>query len=284
MRIAQLSDIHFTNYTLFPPYLFSKRVLGMLNWFFTRRSHFSEEPAFTLLPLLEELQVDLILFCGDFTTTALTQEYQKAHVWKKNLTIPLLSVPGNHDHYTYMSAYQKRFYRYFENPTAPFPYRLKTDRLEIHPLSESFYLIALDTIQATNPYSSRGFFTPELKTTLSNALETIPSSAKIFLMNHYPLFANDEERRSLDNAKELQRLIEQDPRVCLYLQGHSHRHTIAPLTPSNLPLLLDGGCLGKKQNATWNLIDIKPTGCTVEAYTWNTSWQPFHKESFLWRS
>lgn len=288
MRIAHLSDFHFTQYTGNPFRLFSKRILGHLNWFFFRRKNFFPEKLLDPLPsLLKELKVDWILLGGDFSTTAMKEEFQQAKRFVEKLSSPWIAIPGNHDHYTKRSYRKKHFYRYFTNererihhPTDFFT--LAKHGIEAHALPQGWWVIALDTAQATHLYSSQGHFSERQEGFLKEILKSIPPEAPILLLNHYPFLLNDEPRRNLIRAEALQKCLEETPRIRLYLHGHTHRHTVADLQSNRLPLVLDSGSCSQGKKAAWNLIDLSPEGCSVATYRWNEKWQKTKTETFSW--
>ncbi len=282
MRIVQISDLHFTHLTWNPLRLLSKRLLGHLNWFFSRKTNFSYEPLKELPSLFQELNVDLILWGGDFTTTALFKEYEEASRFIQQFPQKAIAIPGNHDHYTYRSFREKHFYQFFSNPQTS-PFTLKEHSLEIHPIAPHWHLIALDTARPTPPTSSRGLFSETLEEKLKHALEQIPKENFVILFNHYPFFEQEHSSRNLDRKEALRKILEETPQIRLYLHGHTHRHAVADLRPNQLPILLDSGCPVQKQKATWNLIDLLPDTCEVSAYHWEDSWCPFRKEKFLWQ-
>ncbi len=282
MRIAQISDLHFTKITWNPLRLCSKRIFGNLNWLRTRAALFESEP---LQPLAEEIlrqKVDLILIGGDLTTTSLTEEFLAADQFISQFTSPKLLIPGNHDCYTKTSEYTQRFYRYFSNPPSSSGFSLKKNRLESHPLAHGWRLIALDTTQATSPISSRGEFSPTLQKNLEDLLEALPPEEPILLWNHYPFLPNDTPSRTLNRSEELQKIITRHPNIRLYLQGHTHRHTIADLRPGGLPIILDSGCPVQKPNHSWNLIELTPQSCKIEAYRWEKKWKVVTEKHFVW--
>lgn len=287
MRIAQISDFHYTQMTWNPFRLFSKRLFGNLNWLIQRKSEFSREPLEALPKLFENLGVDWVLLGGDFTSTAVKEEYVLARQFVSKISQPWIAIPGNHDHYTYWSFKKKRFYRYFSNPPKPIScsadfFTLKDQGIEAHQISFEEWIVALDTARATNPYSSRGIFSTKLEAYLKEILQLIPEDAHITVLNHYPFFQNDETRRTLERGEALMELIQKDKRIQLYLHGHTHRHTIADLQPNNLPVILDSGSCAKKNKGTWNLIDLQPNGCEISVYTWNKAWQKTRTEIFEW--
>jgi 3',5'-cyclic AMP phosphodiesterase CpdA len=277
MRIAQISDFHFTKLTCNPFRLISKRILGHINWLIKRRNAFSVAQLEALPPLFQELGVDLILFGGDFTTTSMKEEYEQASYFVKQFSQPYLAIPGNHDHYTRSSFKKKAFYRTFPNPL------LQETGVEARCIKPNWWVVSLDTIIATNIYSSQGLFSEKLEKELKTTLDKIPSTDSIILFNHYPFFDNDDIRHSLIRGDALQKLIESDPRIRLYLHGHTHRNTIANLQPNNLPIVLDGGSCAQTKNGAWNLIDINDQECTISSFAWNGSWQKNRKETYLWR-
>lgn len=266
----------------------SKRILGTLNWLFLRKNEFSTAPLAPLPALLRSLKVDWVVFGGDFTTTALPEEFEIAADFVKRVSQPWIAIPGNHDKYTYRSDRNKHFYRYFATQRKEIAqpvdfFTLKDQGVEAHRLSPGWWIVALDTALATNPYSSEGLFSEKLESYLKEVLSLIPESDSIILLNHFPFFSNDEPRRQLVRREALRALIEQDPRIRLYLNGHTHRNTIADLQPSRLPVVLDSGSCTQTKRASWNLIDLKERGCTVQSYKWIEGWTPDRREEFEWK-
>jgi 3',5'-cyclic AMP phosphodiesterase CpdA len=150
-----------------------------------------------------------------------------------------------------------------------------------------WWLIALDTAIATSLISSNGYFSFELEQKLEKALKEIPANHHVILINHFPIFSNESARKSLIRKEALKKLIEKFPKIKLFLHGHTHRHCIADLRSSHLPIFLDSGSTVQKEGGTWNLIDITATGCDVEVFK-NTNadrdafWQPILKSNFNW--
>jgi len=288
MRIAQISDFHFTHMTWNPLRLISKRLLGNLNWLFNRKSVFAHGQLSPLPALFSDLKVDLVLIGGDFSTTALTEEFEKAKAFVQTLSQPWLAVPGNHDHYTFASWRRKTFYRYFSNGKEEIAhpvdfFNLKEHGAEAHRIAPGWWVLALDTARATNPYSSKGLFSEKLESYASEILDLLPPGDSVICLNHYPFFHQDEPRRNLERGEALQALLQKSPQVKLYLHGHTHRHSIADLQPSRLPIVLDSGCAVQGGEGTWNLIDLLPDHCRVEAYRWKDRWEPFRSETFEWK-
>lgn len=284
MRIAQISDFHFTRLTWNPLSLLSKRILGHFNWLFSRTHAFSEDILDDLPRLFESLQVDYVVLGGDFTTTALDKEFETAKEFVQKFSMPWLAIPGNHDVYTYASERKKTFYRFFQ-PKGPKleGFSLEKDRLEAHQICPSYWLVALDVCRATNFYSSRGLFSEIMERKFEDMLSKIPSEDSIVICCHYPFFGHDAYRRTLKRGEALQKILEKDRRIRLFLHGHTHRHAIANLQPSGLPVILDSGSCAQKERASWNLIDLKEEGCTVTGYRYQEGWQPFLTKDIPWK-
>ena len=283
MRIVQISDFHFTRPTWNLLRLFSKRILGHFNWLLSRTHTFSEDILEELPQLFKELKVDHVILGGDFTTTALEKEFGAARKFVDQLPAPWTAIPGNHDVYTYRSDRNKVFYQFLghEEPDA-FGYSLAKDKLEARRLNDSYWLMALDVCRATNPYSSRGFFSENLEEKMKKVLSLIPSEDSIVVSCHYPFFHHDAHRRTLKRGEELRKVLEHDSRIRLFLHGHTHRHTIANLQPSGLPVVVDSGSCAQKSRASWNLIELRKGGCTIEPYHYKEGWKPGALEEIAW--
>ena len=288
MRIAHISDFHYTRLTANPLRLFSKRLMGHVNWLFARKHNFSEEILEPLPTLFQELGVDLVLLGGDLTTTALLEEFEVANRFVKKLKTPWIAIPGNHDTYTYNSHRNRHFYRYFTNkrPSISHPvdfFTLKDHQIEAYRLFDGTWLVALDVSRATNLYSSRGLFSEKQEERLIEILSLIPATDSILLLCHYPFFQNDQWRRNLERGDALQALLENEPRIRLFLHGHTHRRTMADLQPSGLPIVLDSGSCAQLGRASWNLIDINSSGCKVDVYRWLDKWNCIEEQEFTWK-
>ncbi|MBS0620049.1 MAG: metallophosphoesterase [Verrucomicrobia bacterium] len=283
-RFAHISDLHFFKGNWSPSQFLTKRWLGNCNYLFSRRHQFIPEKLEELIPLFEEKQVDGVLITGDLSTTSLPGEFAKAKTFVDALEKRfkhVYTIPGNHDQYT-KSAYKNHlFYDYFKTNWGGSSC-LKRDGLTLTEIGNNWWICALDTAVATSLLFSTGYFSPELEKRLSDALSSLPPDAQVILLNHFPLFSNESARKKLVRKEALRKLLEKHPSIKLYLHGHSHRHCIADLRKSQLPILLDSGSTAQKQGATWNLIDITPEGCSVQVYKNTAGWQPISQSTFTW--
>lgn len=276
MKIAQISDLHFSHVSFSPFQFFSKRWLGNLNALFLRK-HLRFQDRLNVLPsFFKELGVDHILICGDLSTTSHKKEFAKAaglvrEFEQKGMNV--FSVPGNHDQYTTQAYKDMTFYDYFGSD------KLKENGVSSEELGNGWWLVRIDTAIATSWVSSRGLFSLETESNLEELLSSLPSNAKVILMNHYPFFQHDSPRKTLERGRELQALIQSFPKVKLYLHGHTHRHCIADLRNSELPIILDSG---SAPNGSLNLIDIDDRGVEVQVFAWENGWKQIRKVSLKW--
>lgn len=282
LKLAHLSDFHMAKVTWNPLRLCSKRFFGTLNYAFNRKKILSRKSLDALIPFLKGLSIDQVFLGGDFTTTALQEEFEEAKEWVERLPFSWIAVPGNHDCYTKRSHRTKRFYRYFGSGKGGVP-SLEREGVEVHFLGESWWLVCLDTARATPPSSSQGLFGEAQEAILIQALEGLPKEASILLLNHYPFFANDEEKRILVRGGALEAILRKDHRIKAYLHGHSHRHTIADLQVSGLPLVLDSGAAADERRGTWNLLTLAKEWIQIEVCRWNGGEWGFERtEKVMW--
>jgi 3',5'-cyclic AMP phosphodiesterase CpdA len=294
-RLAHLSDLHFSKLIWNPLQIFSKRWLGNLNLLLKRKHTFRPDLLTTLFPIFHERRIDAVLITGDLTSTSHEKEFLAAKQFIESLEkekFKVFTLPGNHDQYT-KKAYKKQlFYQFFNTtydlaPTSLHALHLKEDGLARAYFDHGWWLIGLDTAIATSLISSNGYFSSELEQKLEKALKEIPSDHRVILINHFPLFSNDSARKSLIRKDALKKLIERFPKIKLFLHGHTHRHCIADLRSSHLPIFLDSGSTAQKEGGTWNLIEITASGCEVEVFKNRSKddqilWQPMIKSNFKW--
>jgi 3',5'-cyclic AMP phosphodiesterase CpdA len=285
VRIAHISDLHFSKISLSPMQFFSKRWVGNLNLIFSRKREFITTQLQTLIPLFQKLQVDLVVVTGDLSTTSLKQEFEKAHHFLnefKKWNMQVIAIPGNHDHYTKNAWRTKRFYQVLDDLEGK-NYSLKKDGLAAVDLNASWMVVALDTALATSLTSSRGCFSEELEEKLVSLLSKIPPSKQILMLNHFPFFQHERLNKTLERADALKSVLKRFTNVRLYLNGHTHTHCVADLRSNGLPIVLDSGSAALQHSGSWNLLDLFPQGIELQAFktiSEGNDWQPFRKASW----
>ncbi|PIS00583.1 MAG: hypothetical protein COT84_06695 [Chlamydiae bacterium CG10_big_fil_rev_8_21_14_0_10_35_9] len=285
IRIAHISDLHFSKISYHPSQFLTKRWVGNVNLLLFRRDMTSKEHLWQLPDFLEKEKVDLVLVSGDLSCTSMTDEFQMAAEFLSTLkekNIPYLVIPGNHDHYIKEAYQAKLFYQFFQNPasTVRKDLTLKDNRIEVQKINEKWWAIVFDTALPTSFLSSQGLFPEDLENTLIEVLKTVPKDVSLMLVNHYPFFQNDIPKNRLVRGRKLKKILEKHPNIKLYLHGHTHRETIADLRPSSLPIILDSGCTGDRKRGSFHIMDLKNDELELSVYKWKNSWDLSEKQSF----
>jgi 3',5'-cyclic AMP phosphodiesterase CpdA len=288
LNIAHLSDLHFAKFSWDPSQIFSKRWIGNLNLLFSRRKKSGQANLPALIELLKSLETHLVIITGDLTTTSLKKEYQLAQNFLHVLSdqgIKVVVIPGNHDHYTKEAYREKHFYEFFPSTLhthqETHSLNLKEHALAIKPLTQTWWLIALDTALSTSLISSRGLFSKALEDKLKETLSHIPNNHKVIIANHFPFFTQDSPRKILARGNALKETLKQFPQVKLYIHGHTHRSSLADLRGNHLPIILDSGSTGMLPRQSWNRLLLKEEELTIQQFELqNSHWQAFRTETF----
>lgn len=286
LRIAHISDLHFAKLSLNPLQIFSKRFIGNVNSLLSRKKVFLRSRLDALIPLFEEHKISHVIITGDVSTTSYKKEFALAKDFVQELEkrgISVFTLPGNHDRYTQSACKNRLFYQFFKPQfSAKSKYNLKDHGIALVPLKKNWWLITLDTSRATSWVSSQGYFSEGLEQRLEEVLASLPKEDRVIVANHFPFFRHDAFRKTLRRARALRALIQRHPQIALYLHGHTHRHCIADLRINQFPIILDSGSTAHRDHGSWNMIDIQPTGCTIDAFHWNGAWQSAKQQQFSW--
>lgn len=277
-RLVHISDLHFAKIHFGISQFFSKRWVGNAHLVLRRKKEMSIDLLDPLLSSIASVQPDLILISGDLTSTSSLKEFKQALEFTsklKTICPKIAIIPGNHDHYTKKAYRLKRFYDFF--PSHP----LKQDRLEPLQLSQDLWMILLDTTLATGLFCSKGAFTNKLADHLKQTLSLLPKTAKIIIVNHFPL----ESSRSnpLDNSDLLLEILKQDRRICFYLHGHDHLHKVSDRRDESLPIFIDSGSATHKKQGSWTMLEYDLDRCTLTPFhvTPNKTWKQQKPITFI---
>lgn len=271
LRIAHISDLHFSKISLSPKMFFSKRWFGNLNLIFFRRNLYNPKNAFLLPEFLSNERVSHIVITGDMTTTSLEKEYMLAkelidELQSANMTTYL--IPGNHDHYTKQTCNDRIFYQYFPKQFSNFlpEWNLEDHRITVEHLVDNFYLIGLDTTKAATLLDSTGVFSEELERSLERVLQELPKDSRVIVANHFPLFTQEHNRRIMRRATALQQLIKRFPSIICYLHGHTHRRCLADLRKSDYPIIMDSGSFSHQKHGSFHILELHPDILQIYIY------------------
>ena len=220
--LLHITDLHFWKVVLNPLKLCNKRFLGNLNVILRRRRHFLTHHATDFADQLVSRGVPQLLISGDLSSTALAAEFEEAAAFVSGLQrrgmVPI-TIPGNHDVYTFESVRARRFDRYFGDgsPQGGLP--------AIRTLTGGTPLLLVPTV-CPNLISSRGRVT---QATIADTVERLAECASTVLVcGHYPLLHETyayrmTSTRGLRNAEGLRRALGESGKDILYLSGHVHR-------------------------------------------------------------
>jgi 3',5'-cyclic AMP phosphodiesterase CpdA len=275
VRIAHLSDPHFSFFTSHPNQFLSKRWIGNFNFQLFRKRTYQTEQLWHLPDLLSQLKVDVVLITGDFSSTSLDEEFE---VGKKFIEafyykgLPIHFLPGNHDCYTRAVERCKRFYDFFPSPA------LREKKVECISLLPGWWYIGLDCTLATPPFCAYGYFKKETEQFLVEALAQIPRNDRVILANHFPLFPTGHPLHDLKRVEVLQKIMQESTQTVLYLHGHDHHPYIIDRQEEGFPLTLNSGSCANLLHSTFFIFELFEHECLVQQLlysdaTWNIHWQ-----------
>ena len=279
LRIAHISDPHFSHISYDLKQFLTKRWLGNTNLFLFRSKAYQTKHLNHIPELLEKLKVDAVFITGDFSTTSYDKEFTKAQAFvaefqKRNL--PVYCLPGNHDCYTKEAEASRIFYRYFPSEG------LENHRVEKHKLGNGWWWIGLDCAVATSLIQSHGHFFQQTEEALEKALQQIPSGEQVIMGNHFPLFGAGRPRHDLARGDQLKKIIKRYPQIKLYLHGHDHTRYIIEKREEKIPLVLNSGSCAQQPKGTFYILDLEEINCLVQRYffkqengsfSWVVDWQ-----------
>ncbi len=284
LKLAHISDLHFSNWDWSPSQFFSKRWLGNLNFLFGRRRIFSHERLKLLPALFKEQGISDVIITGDLSTTSSPAEFQKAKEFIQTLEaegLGVFCVPGNHDQYTREAYKQQLFYDYFPSKWDNGPYNLKEHGMSAKKLSNNWWFVGLDTALATSWFFSSGLFSEKAEENLIDFLSKLPAGEKVILFNHFPFFQHEGPRKRLYRGNDLRKILEKFPQVKIYCHGHTHRQCLADLRHSHLPIILDSGSTVHCDRGTWHQLNLSPEKLVTDIFIWkDEKWQITGQEQY----
>ena len=281
MKVAHISDLHFSKFCFSPLQFFSKRWLGSANMLAQRSRTYVNVKPFSLPDRLRQEGVTHVLITGDIATTAQKSEFalgQELIDAFKERGMRVFTLPGNHDHYTKKAYKTRSFYSFF-------PSALSGEKVAKHHLEGPWHLVMIDTALATNLFQSSGLYTDEIDHNLRETLDTLPQDASVILANHFPFFRHEKKTRQMHGGEKLEKLIRDYPFIKLYIHGHTHRRCLADLRADNLAIILDSGSCSHRSRGSFNIVDLKERSCDVSVFTSSDrkgeDWKRIQKETFL---
>ncbi len=258
LRIAHLSDPHFSHITLNPSQFLSKRWMGNLNLILFRRKSYQTGHLDYLPQLMKNLDIDLVVISGDFTATSLDSEFEAARKFVHSFNQQVITLPGNHDVYTRAAEKEKTYYKYFPSKS------LEKTRVEKIQLKKNWWWVGLDCARANTLLKSNGCFFQEMHDPLVKTLESISRDQHVILGNHFPLFPSGRKSHDTDRGDLLAALVKRYPHVKLYLHGHDHEPYIIDRRDEGYPLTLNAGSCAHQPDGTFYVVELNNESAIVE--------------------
>jgi len=269
MRIIHFGDIHLWHWAMdWSDCLYPKRWLAYVNLGLRRRQKFPPEYGAMVMAELVKMDADAVIFSGDFSTGAMTQEFEAA----AKLMAPVrekwgdrfIAIPGNHDRYTPKVTRQRRYEQ-------AFPYG-ELDGLRSVELGDNTVVVAFDVCVPCK-IRSNGVFDAPRATALRAELARHQAAGKtVVLVGHYPYDTLPEHPESWEHkliGEELLAEVVAEYKPAIYLHGHKHvRWLIRPgVTPDTL--CLNCGSAGMTSSSFEKMagfvsFDIAPDGVVSE--------------------
>lgn len=247
LTFAHFSDPHLTSLRdVGAADLVSKRILGYLSWYISRRREH-------LLRVLETLRRDLAqtrpehtVVTGDLTQVGLPGEFRQALQWLHALGSPrdVTVIPGNHDAYVKASwdetfSLWRPYMAGEENtagqaPSLSGPLAFPTLRIR-GPVA----FIGLSSARPSAPFLAVGSLGEAQLRRLEKILEDTGRAGccRVILIHHPPLPGTVKWRKRLTDARALQELLRRHGAE-LVLHGHTHRacRTELPTPHGTIPV------------------------------------------------
>ena len=245
--LAHLSDIHLSPLPKVKSHqLFSKRLLGYVNWHRGRKYVHRRDVLDLLTRDVKEHSPDHIALTGDLTNLGLPQEFPATAAWLRQLGTPetVTVIPGNHDAYVRLhpdkaTAHWRPFMEandagqaLFKTPSAGFPFVRRFDDIA---------LIALSSAVPTAPFVAAGWLGAEQRRAFADILDRIGQEGlfRVVLIHHPPLPGQASWRRALRDATEVQEILREHGAE-LVLHGHNHVQSVLELETVSGPAIVVG--------------------------------------------
>lgn len=285
LRIAHISDLHFSKWSLGLKQFFSKQWLGNFNSLLLRSNTLLHERLESLPQVFKELAITHLFITGDLSTTSAHAEFKKALSFIQEFEkagIEVFCIPGNHDQYTKKAYKLELFYHYFPCKwDSSCYYDLKEHGLTAKKIFSKWWVIGLDTAVPTSWISSCGYFSEKTELYLKEFLTQLPLEEKGIILNHFPFFERESPRKCLIRGDQLKEIIQSFPQIKIFCHGHTHQHSLADLQSDQLPIIIDSGCTPHRDDGFWNLINLSLGTIRVEVFSWeNHTWGCQREETF----
>ncbi|MEM7399512.1 MAG: metallophosphoesterase [Pseudomonadota bacterium] len=245
--LAHLSDIHLSPLPKVKRHqLFSKRVLGHVNWHRGRKFIHRRDVLDLLTRDMKERKPDHIAVTGDLTNLGLPQEFPTTAAWLHSLGKPddVTVIPGNHDAYVRLHpdktiAHWRPFME--ENAAGKALNLQSTSGFPFIRRFGDIALVALSSAVPTAPFVAAGWLGAEQRRALSVSLDKLGHEGlfRVVLIHHPPLPGQANWRRGLRDAADVRDVLREHGAE-LVLHGHNHEQSVHELETVSGPAIVVG--------------------------------------------
>lgn len=267
--LAHISDIHLGPLPrIRRRELFSKRILGYVNWHRGRKIVHRREVLDILTRDLGERCPDHVAVTGDLVNLGLQAEYVRALEWLRLLGRPdhVTVIPGNHDAYVRTrrdscTAHWGAYMLPNHEGTDLFP--AQTEGFPFIRRFGDIALVGLSSAIPTPPFVAAGRIGGPQRRRLGHALDRLREEGlfRVVLIHHPPLPGQTDWRRGLRDDAKVTRIL-REKGAELVLHGHTHRATVETLESPHGPIPVIGvpsasaAVAGSKPMGRYNLYSI----------------------------
>ncbi|SDR33954.1 metallophosphoesterase [Pseudovibrio sp. Tun.PSC04-5.I4] len=273
-KLVHISDPHLGPLpNVQPVQLFSKRLLGYINWQRNRAHAMTNSYLNALISDIHAHEPDHIALCGDLVNIALPKEVAGAKDWLATVGSPkkVSLTPGNHD--AYVPGALKQAYSAWR------PYMQSDPELGITPplgnalhfpfvrRRDNITIIGLSSAKATGPFMATGHIDHNQLRELADQLEHAKRRGdfRVVMLHHPPVRSATSWYKRLVGSSRFRNVIAKCGAE-LILHGHTHRATRMEINGPDgaVPVICvpsaSNGLGGHKPPARYNLFSIERDG------------------------
>ncbi|MBA5723677.1 metallophosphoesterase [Candidatus Liberibacter sp.] len=224
--LAHMSDIHLSC----PPTITElsiKRLVGLANWHFNRKKHFSQTAVDLLVNDISTRNIDHLSITGDIVNLANNREVSAATHWLESIGNPhdISIIPGNHDAYA-SGSQMKSLHAWRNYITSDIPCTEK----KLFPylrIRNNIALIGCSTAIMTPPFTANGYFGPKQAEDTAKILRKANKDGifRVVMMHHPPVLNTTSIYNRMFGIQRFKDMI-----LCegaeLILHGHTHLNSL----------------------------------------------------------
>lgn len=241
MRLAHISDVHLMSaISAYLQVRNLKQFIGLFNWIIYRRKKISIKKFYRSVEMLVDHNIDGLVVTGDISQLGCPRDYKMYAEIMKPLTdnkIPVITIKGNHDHYSRSSKISEAFNRFIK------PLCLGTEVESGVYRIKDIELFHLEGAVPTPPFKCWGKITTDgLKDLEERFRKYAKSTAQKIAFGHFPLLGENNDflpaYMALRGADKVLQILEKY-NVNSYLCGHIHT-PFHNLLPNNIQQFCSG--------------------------------------------